>query len=236
MELWAKLCIAGAQVSKGYINNPEKTKESFVPNNFEKIQGYEVLYKTGDIARIMSDGNYQILGRADKQVKIRGYRVELSEIEDIISSFENIKELKHFISKSKPMYMVPSFILQIPKIPLTQNHKLDEKALPEPLSAKKDFAMPINIIQNKLYDVLGEVLGHKNFGIDDNIFEVGLNSILASKFLIKCLNINVKLNYKDIFTHQSIEKLSKFVDNKVIVKLEKKQNRKDFSKQHNNSK
>ncbi len=156
-ELW----VAGVQVTDGYLNRPEKTKETFVPNPFSQEKGYETAYRTGDIVRYLSDGNIEFAGRRDGLVKIRGFRVELAEVEGVIRDFPPVKNaaviacnnpaggqfiaayvtgdapidkkaLADFIRERKPPYMVPAAILQIDEIPHNQNGKLNKKALPVP--------------------------------------------------------------------------------------------------------
>ena len=78
-----ELMISGWQVSRGYLNKPEKTSEVYTKNIYDDAEGYEVLYHSGDVARYLPDGNIQIIGRKDSQVKVRGFRIELSEVEEI---------------------------------------------------------------------------------------------------------------------------------------------------------
>ena len=156
-ELW----VAGEQVTGGYQNRPEKTKEVFVPNPFSQKPGYETAYRTGDIVRYRMDGNIEFVGRRDGLVKIRGFRVELAEVEGVICDFPKVanaavvawdnpaggkflaayvvadepidkEELSLFIRERKPPYMVPAVILQMDAIPRNQNGKLNRKALPVP--------------------------------------------------------------------------------------------------------
>ncbi|WDV47158.1 amino acid adenylation domain-containing protein [Clostridiaceae bacterium M8S5] len=153
-----ELCIAGDGVARGYLNNEELTKQKFIMNPFDKET---VLYRTGDLAAWLPDGNIEFIGRIDKQVKIRGYRVELSEIETIIKKNDRVKdaiviakdhqdmfkylcayivieqdisisEIKEYLLTSIPEYMVPSYFIRIDAIPLNANGKVDEKKLPEP--------------------------------------------------------------------------------------------------------
>lgn len=154
-----ELCISSDSLSRGYLNLPELTAEKYVPN--PNVPG-EMMYKTGDLARWLPDGNIEYLGRIDHQVKIRGFRIELLEIESRIRDFENVKDavvvalkdnnedmylcayvvseidldvgaLKEYLSRCLADYMVPQFILQLSVIPLTKNGKLDKKALPKPM-------------------------------------------------------------------------------------------------------
>ena len=162
-ELW----VSGPQVSRGYLNRPDKTAEVYITNPFATEEKYSRCYRTGDIVRYLSDGNIQFVGRRDGQVKIRGFRIELKEVEAVIREFpgikdatvqafdyENggkfiaayivsdqqidIKELNAFIAQQKPSYMVPAATMQIDAIPLNQNQKVNRKALPAPVIQTSD--------------------------------------------------------------------------------------------------
>ncbi|MCW9133456.1 amino acid adenylation domain-containing protein [Bacillus paramycoides] len=150
-----ELYIDSVGLAKGYFNKPEKTFEAFVPNPLNPIVK---IYKTGDIVRLLEDGNIEFLHRKDDQVKIRGHRIELGEIQSKISQNHNIKENAVFAKKSKegsqyliafyttlnkkeipelvyqlqeqlPDYMVPSKLIYINELPLTPNKKIDVKKL-----------------------------------------------------------------------------------------------------------
>lgn len=139
-----ELCITGANVAKGYLNKEELTREKFEDNPY----GEGKMYHTGDLARWMPDGNIEYLGRIDDQVKIRGFRIELGEIEAVIRKIDYIKdcavvvrkdsdgepnicayvvsdretdteEIKRIIGKDLTDYMIPAFIMQIEKIPVS---------------------------------------------------------------------------------------------------------------------
>ncbi|MCQ4635722.1 amino acid adenylation domain-containing protein [Anaerovorax odorimutans] len=156
-----ELCVAGYQVSRGYLNRPEQTEKVFTPNPFSSKEGFERIYHTGDMVRFLADGNLQFVGRRDSQVKIRGFRVELTEIERVIRQYPGVKDatvmafdapaggkavaayvvgdekidvngLSAFIMEEKPPYMVPSVTMQIDQIPLNQNMKVNKRALPDP--------------------------------------------------------------------------------------------------------
>ncbi len=162
-ELW----VSGPQVSRGYLNRPEKTAETYLKNPFTDEAKYARVYRTGDIVRYLPDGNIQFVGRKDGQVKIRGFRIELKEVEAVIREFSgikdatvqafdyetggkfiaayivsdeqvDIKELNAFIGKQKPPYMIPAATMQIDAIPLNQNQKVNRKALPAPVVQAAD--------------------------------------------------------------------------------------------------
>ena len=153
-----ELCISGAGLARGYINNLEMTNEKFVHNPF--LTG-ERMYKTGDIARWLPDGNIEYLGREDYQVKIRGLRIELGEIESNIREYKDIRDcivitkkyseniiliLAYIVTKSEfrqielinhlkrhlPDYMIPNHFVELEEIPLLPSGKADRKSLPEP--------------------------------------------------------------------------------------------------------
>jgi len=153
-----ELCIAGVGLARGYLNNLELTNEKFVDSS----DLGERIYRTGDVARWLPDGNVEYLGREDHQVKIRGLRIELGEIENTIREYpaiadcvcvtrkysENViliiaylvfrsevavHQLKQYLKKQLPDYSVPSHFVILDKIPLTANGKADRKALPEPV-------------------------------------------------------------------------------------------------------
>lgn len=151
-----ELCISGEGLSPGYLNDPYKTNNSFIRSlAFEN----EVIYKTGDLALLREDGNYEFVGRKDGQVKIRGYRIELGEIERSLISIDGIidaavvvlqrfedsnKELcgyytsnklldsdyiKYELSKKIPFYMIPKQIIKTERIPRNDRGKIDREQL-----------------------------------------------------------------------------------------------------------
>lgn len=154
-----ELYIGGLSVARGYINNPELTIERFINDPFDEQPGSK-LYKTGDYAKELPDGNIEFIGRKDFQVKVRGHRVELQEIEielqqvpgikqavvavhkgnsgvDFLYAFYTAQEkveaerIKKYLLDTLPEYMVPWWFIQLDKFPLTSNGKTDRKALAE---------------------------------------------------------------------------------------------------------
>ena len=87
-ELW----VSGPQVSRGYLNRPDKTSEAFVPNPFSDDPAYSRAYRTGDVVRWLPDGNVEYIGREDGQVKVRGFRIELTEVEKVIREYPGVED------------------------------------------------------------------------------------------------------------------------------------------------
>jgi amino acid adenylation domain-containing protein len=107
-----ELYIGGNGIARGYLNNPDLTQEKFTPNPFSKDPNSR-LYKTGDLARFLPDGNIEILGRIDNQVKIRGFRIELGEVEEAITQHPAVRETAVMAREDTPgnkrlvAYVVP---------------------------------------------------------------------------------------------------------------------------------
>jgi acyl carrier protein len=154
-----ELYIGGAGVSRGYLRRPELTAERFIPNCFSQTPGARC-YNSGDLARYLTDGRVEYIGRADHQVKVRGHRVELREIENALSQQEQVRaaavvareaengdkqlvayvaadgevstvQLREFLKARLPDYMVPSFFITLDQLPLNANGKIDRRQLLE---------------------------------------------------------------------------------------------------------
>lgn len=155
-----ELFIGGVGVAVGYANDEEKTANAFMPDPFNSKLGGR-MYKTGDLGRLMPDGNMEILGRKDNQVKVRGFRVELGEIESVLLKHESIREAivnvvkdannnnqlcayvvpggefdkkstRNYLKEVLPAYMIPEYFVKLDAIPLNSNGKIDRKLLPVP--------------------------------------------------------------------------------------------------------
>ena len=242
-ELWA----AGLQIGAGYLNRPEKTAEVFIKNPFDDGE-YERAYRTGDIVRYRADGNIEFIGRRDGQVKIRGFRIELTEVESVIREFPAVKdatvaafdspaggkfiaayvvgdekisieELNKFISERKPPYMVPAVTMQIDKIPLNQNSKVNKRALPKPeikRAAKNEIAAPLNVLEKDLKDIAAEILGTEDFGITDIFGELGLTSISSIRLAAKIYKkYNVQIQARKLISAGTIQT----IENEILQKL-----------------
>lgn len=211
-----ELCIGGAGLAKGYINNPSLTASKFTDHPFQ--QGAKI-YRTGDRARWAADGNIEYLGRIDEQVKLRGYRIELREIELQLKNLAGVKEsvvvvadnngnrqlaayylsaetisyqvLRKHLRENLPDYMIPAFFIRLDEFPLTQSGKIDRKKLPAPgHSGVESFISPSTTMEKELTAIWADVLGLKpeQISVTMNYFELGGNSM-------NILKLNSKVNY-----------------------------------------
>ncbi|MBB4397894.1 non-ribosomal peptide synthetase [Bradyrhizobium sp. ERR14] len=154
-----ELCIGGAGIGRGYVNDPAQSRQRFLPDPFSRQPGSR-LYRTGDLARRRADGTIECLGRADHQVKVRGYRIELKEIENALADHPGVRtgiveprreasgdvrliahivarpasrisasELREFLKSRLPGHAIPSAFLFLDHVPLNAHGKIDRSAL-----------------------------------------------------------------------------------------------------------
>jgi tyrocidine synthetase-3 len=179
-----ELYIGGHVLARGYLNRPQLTAERFTPNPF--MPG-ERMYRSGDLARRLRDGNLEFLGRIDHQVKIRGHRVELDEITHHVKQLDGVSDavvvakdgsagdlsLRAYVvlegeldeqtagailSRRLPSYMIPSYFIAIERIPIAAGGKLDRRALPEPQIAGAGYVAPETETQRELAAIWAAVL------------------------------------------------------------------------------
>ena len=236
-----KLFVSGENIARGYLNQPNLTKEKFIENPF--LEG-EKMYDTGDLAYWLPDGNIMFAGRADEQVKIRGFRVELGEIEQVliqqtaikqaIVSVKNIlgqkqlvayvlseekldkQEIKKELQKKLPAYMVPSCFMDIERVPLTANGKIDKRSLPLP--TENDFiddaiyVEPSSILEKQLANIWKEVLGISSLSINSSLFDLGGSSISIAKIINKIKSeTEFVVAFKDVFENPTIRGIIPFL-------------------------
>ncbi|MGD2091037.1 MAG: amino acid adenylation domain-containing protein [Candidatus Aminicenantes bacterium] len=247
--VYGELCIAGKGLARGYLNNPGLTAEKFLPilssfnRSYRSYQSY--IYKTGDLACWLPDGNIQFLGRMDHQVKIRGHRVELAEIETCLLGHKKIKDavviarggdkqekylcayivseerldVSHLaaeLSLELPGYMVPSYIQQLEKIPLTPSGTLDRRSLPGPGRGVIEviYTPPVNPLEEKLVSIWSDVLNldRKQIGTGYNFFKLGGNSLKAVRLISGIQKeINVEVPLEKIFQLPAIRELAEYI-------------------------
>ncbi|MFD2168562.1 amino acid adenylation domain-containing protein [Tumebacillus lipolyticus] len=205
--------LGGAGVTRGYLNRPELTADSFLANPFRPE---ERLYKTGDRARLLADGTLEFLGRLDNQVKLRGLRIELGEVQAALTRHPLVQDavvivrtdagierlvayfiteqgsgevesgqLRQFLHESLPEYMLPSVFVRMERFPLSANGKLDRRALPTPQEgiAKREYVAPRTPVEEVVASVWEEVLGVEKVGARDDFFELGGHSLLATQIV-----------------------------------------------------
>lgn len=205
-----ELLIEGIQVAMGYLNQPVLTEEKFIPSPFH--EGLRV-YRTGDLAKWLPNGEIAYLGRLDDQVKIRGNRIELGEIETRIQRSGYVEQaavlvkgdaLRKYLvayvipregfSRERlyadlgtqlPEYMIPGIIIELPLFPLTSSGKLNRRALPEPANdlSTDSYTAPRNEMESSLAILWADVLETERVGIHDNFFRIGGDSILSIRLI-----------------------------------------------------
>ncbi|MDH6431510.1 acyl carrier protein [Paenibacillus sp. PastH-3] len=238
--LAGELCIAGDGLARGYQNRPELTAEKFVDNPFEPGTR---MYRTGDLAKWLPDGNIEYLGRVDHQVKIRGYRIECGEIEARLMAHADIREtvviareeeqgqaylcayivsgeaisvpeLRAHLSAQLPDYMIPSHFVELEKLPLNSNGKVDRKELPAPdrEAYTEAYEAPRDALEAQLAELFAEVLGGDAIGINDSFFERGGHSLKAVTLVSRIhQQLSVELPLRELFAHPTVKTLAKSV-------------------------
>ena len=221
------------------------------------------LYKTGDLARWLLDGNIEFLGRVDLQVKIRGFRIEPGEIEDRLLKYPDIREVKVLVGQKRsgpkylcayfvaentkesdvseireyladqlPDYMVPAYFVQLEKIPLTPNGKIDRKALPSPeISIEKQVdrcVAPQNDREKMIVAIWKQVMEVEEIGVETNIFELGGNSIDIIKINARVKEaFSVDIPVVMMFRYPTVRSFAQYLNtqstNQIVDRGEEKQ-------------
>lgn len=239
------LFISGIGLAEGYWNDEAKTAASFITHPVT----HERLYRTGDLGRYLPDGNIEFLGREDYQVKIGGYRIELGEIEAILLQHPAVRqgvvtvvgeqpkhkrliayvvvnyeiasdELRCFLQKQLPEYMLPSGFIFLDNLPLSANGKVDRRALPDPTSSLSEFKVayvpPQNELEQTIANIWQVVLKLEQVGMNDKFFEVGGNSLLLIEIynqLQRQLPSKMySLSIVDLFKYSNIRSLSEYLN------------------------
>ena len=226
-----EIYVGGAGIARGYLNNDEQTEKVFLTLNGIPY------YNTGDLGKKDANGELYVHGRNDTQIKLRGLRIELSEIEGAIANYENItlskvvvkkinsiehlcayftaagdiniEDLKQHLIDSIPEYMVPSYFTQLDEFPKTPNGKTDFKNLPEPEIDAEEFIKPRTEIEEKLFDMVSDILGTDGFGVNTDLFSVGLTSLTVIKLTSAIYsNLKAQLNVTEILKYKTIEKIA----------------------------
>ncbi|MBF6188705.1 non-ribosomal peptide synthetase [Nocardia farcinica] len=205
-----EIYVSGGQLARGYLGRPGLTAGRFVADPYGPAGARA--YRSGDLARWTATGELEYLGRADQQVNLRGFRIELGEIEAALLAEPEVTEaavvvrsdlvdearivgylvtagpvdtaaLRERVRRTLPEHMVPAALVEIDRIPLTVNGKLDRAALPAPVFTATAYRAPATLVEEIVAGVYAEVLGltDQRVGADDDFFALGGSSLLAAK-------------------------------------------------------
>ncbi|KAF9959374.1 hypothetical protein BGZ70_008863, partial [Mortierella alpina] len=246
-----ELYIGGPGVASGYLGRPDLTAERFVPDPFSSIQGSR-MYRAGDLVRYLPDGNIVFLGRNDDQVKVRGYRIELGEIQVRLAEHPQVREvavlvtgesdddkrivayvvsapddnlvqiLRDHLAATLPEYMIPSAFVRLDALPLTNNGKVDRRALPEPDSSSfvtREYVAPQGELEVALAAMWSEVLRIGRVGRHDNFFMLGGHSLLAVRLMNRVSTLGVQLPLSTIFSSPTLSALAEVVSSKISTEV-----------------
>jgi len=229
-----ELYIGGEGVTLGYLGKPDMTQKRFIDNPFS--EGSQ-LYRTGDFVRWDADGRLVFSRRLDNQVKVRGYRIELGEIETALTRHPSVAEAvvtvyepqpgdtrlaaycvaeKSGLGESLPGYMIPQHFIALESIPLTPNRKADRQALPQPdldVHEGHHFKEPTPGTQSELAQIWSEVLQVDQVGAEDDFFDLGGHSILATRVVTQIRErMGVDLPLRRVFATPRLSALAEHID------------------------
>ncbi len=241
-----ELVIGGVAVGRGYLNQPELTRERFLsgPNGRR--------YRTGDIVRMRPDGEIEFAGRVDDQLSIRGFRVEPGEVAAGLNSHPAIQasvavgvgssssdrqlvaylvagdeehpsseSLNEFLGHSLPGYMIPSRYIWLDRLPLTTHGKIDRQALPDPgasESAETNGADPNVSVESQIASVIAGLLKVEEVGVTENFFLLGGHSMLGAQLIVRLERLfGAEVSLRYLFDHPTAAELSKEVERQMAA-------------------
>ena len=228
-----EIFFSSRKMAKCYKNLPEQTAERFVADPWRP--GFRMV-RTSDLGYIDEDGNLVHCGRADNMFKINGFRVEPGEVENVAQACPGIttcacvkkelatgdalclyfeatstidtEALRAFMAAKLAHYMVPEFIVQLDELPRNARGKIDRKAMPDPLrETTTQMIAPVNAAERTLFEIVSKLLDTNQFGVTDNLFALGLTSILAMKMAAEATRKGVLVKATDIIRLKTIRKV-----------------------------
>lgn len=242
VDVPGEICISGEGLARGYLNQPTLTAEKFVPDPFSH-EGGARLFRTGDIGRYLPDGNIEYRGRRDHQVKVRGFRIELGEIEAQLATHPQVNqvvavtsdsergekqivayvvadgevstdELRGYLSRKLPGYMIPAAFVFLDAFPLTASGKINRLALPRPGPvARKEFVAPRTPVEKILAGIWSDVLNVAEIGVNDDFFGLGGHSLLLARIASRIRKAcNIDLSLRVLFEASTVAELAKRVE------------------------
>ncbi|WP_285188650.1 non-ribosomal peptide synthetase [Rhodococcus sp. MEB041] len=235
-----ELYLGGTGIARGYLGRTALTSERFVADPFGHS---DRLYRTGDLVKWTSRGTLVYLGRRDSQVKVRGFRIELGEIEEALRALPDVADaavvvrgdgtlrtvegyvrmthagavadtLLDDLALLLPHYMVPNRLTILDEMPLTPNGKIDRRRLPEPRARESRPARaPESENELLVASVLADVLGLDDVAATDDFFELGGNSLLATRVAARISAVGGHaLGVREVFRHPVVEALALHLD------------------------
>lgn len=237
-----ELCIGGAGVARGYLNKPGLTAEKYIQDPLKPDQriyrsgDFARILPSGDIEYIgRRDEQVKIRGHRIEIGEVVNAIAGLAEIQDVIvlpvpnankehelvayyiSPEEiNEKHLRKKIGELLPAYMVPAYLIPLPSFPVNENGKLDKNALPRPGQANRNETTCVpcrNDIDRQLVAIWQSVLSIEQIGIDDNFFDLGGNSLKATRVISKVHEVfGIKMDFRNLFINPTIEYISNYIE------------------------
>ncbi|WP_158071797.1 non-ribosomal peptide synthetase [Streptomyces sp. CB01249] len=228
-----ELYVSGDGLAHGYLNRPDLTATSFVPNPYGK-PGTR-LYRTGDLAHFDHDGRLHYEGRADHQIKIRGFRIEPAEVEAALLTHAKVSqavvtkhqdqlsayvvttadpaELRRHLADRLPEHLVPAYLTPLDRFPLMPNGKIDKRALPEPVAVVSTERVPQTQLEEVTVALFSRVLRTSEpVGVDDSFFAHGGHSLLAARLTNHMADVlGVRLTIRDVFQHPTPARLAQYI-------------------------
>ncbi|WP_242640333.1 non-ribosomal peptide synthase/polyketide synthase [Rhodococcoides fascians] len=227
-----ELYLAGTQLARGYVGRPDLTADRFVAHPF--ATGGARLYRTGDVVRWNRHGELEYVGRSDFQVKLRGLRIELGEIESALLAQRSISQAVVVVRREQLVgyvvpsgasvdtgavlaalrarlaeYMVPSTLIVLAEFPLGASGKLDRKTLPDPAFEVTEYREPTNEIERVVADVFAQVLGIERVGLDDDFFDLGGNSLIATQLVSRLgVALDTRIAVRELFDTSTVADLA----------------------------
>ncbi len=249
-----ELLVSGDGLARGYLGRPDLTAEKFIANPFSRELGSR-LYKTGDLVRYSPTGAIEFLGRNDDQVKIRGFRIELGEIESALIAHPavlaasvlpredvpgqkrlaayvvtqplspSVSELRDYLKKRMPDYMLPSAFVILEQLPLTPNGKIDRAALPAPDSGDtlrvERGVEAATEVENKVAHIVASLLGIDHVDAQENFFDLGGHSLLGAQLIARVrAAFGINLPLRKVFEAATVSELSAEIEEILVAELE----------------
>jgi amino acid adenylation domain-containing protein len=244
-----ELYLAGAGLARGYLHDPARTAEVFLPSPFG---AGERLYKTGDRGYWRGDGSIVFLGRRDGQVKLRGIRIELGDVEHalaghsavdgvVVSATDDTRgelqlvayvvghpvdppALRAYLRERVPEYMVPAQFVELEQLPFTASGKVDRRGLPPaPLSgspAKGRYLPPRTPVELELSRIWSEVIGAGPIGVQDDFFELGGHSLLATRVIARVrAAFAISVPLRELLDRPTVAELARVVEQAVAAEV-----------------